>query len=956
MARNPVVGRYRLYKEGTAKLVRWLAQTASRCCDISAIIKSSTPAPAPRKAGSSARGENTAIPIRPRELIRLAEAIASASPSVEIPSDILHVARDVIAGRQVCAEWYSGQAMQESSKLGEQDLAHRHFVTVLQDVLVILTDASEKQTASDVPAEADKGAKQTSVPARRKSTRIPMAAESADGPAMANLFSQLEVEEPSASPLGAQPNAQQQKQQPKKVAKDKEYGMAQEDDTVFALWCFLEDLNDVRTYVRDTWREFAAGDVSFVAASMVTDAAFGLMRCADEDFVMANPLFADHIAMMLFLGLSMTIQGHHVWLFSLDEGSSPRHLKAGLDIADLLCPAAATLLRGYTEKLRTCAKCASNPKQGRPQDSDGDTFAKYSFHEFGPVLLKCAHSIEAMTASATSEGKLVDEFVRGMASFGKTAAMRIWLVVACQTYMDIYDIIGSDTSVGLRTLQAGLMKSEDTIMRWDTHMDKFGSAKPVDEELLQFASRNGTWARVLGSEMDAGSQHDNHSSPAYSFLSSLPAHAGVLAYASHVKLHCKSMHPANAGLLILAMAHLYKALRHYGLLNQAWHDMDFVVSQQSILSPLVTKTAATADAKALARHYQMALGVPATSFARNPSLALPESLFAAKKFAPNARKLQVTSRYGRGTIAHQKGDKVRGVPSSNSYELVLQSMTAAEDAKPNSKATTAIIRFTPLTLLATFKKCMIADEPHINFDYSGFWADCEQLLHDMSPVLRKVTINLAHDVQGGCRLVDALLRDAAGVQLRQGSLVNAAISDAGALLADFIKANSTKYTQPAYDQSSGRIPKALRPTFEPRTTCCDLSSAIMRDSHEPEGFKFGSSRRIVAIYDPKATYRGLVAQERWRLEHAQWIRDGCPGDNVPLAVRAFKERLKNGDEDCLKHIESLRGMHEDMNRMDEAGGVRICAMNTGKLGPGERQMNAEELRAEREMTLRALSE
>jgi len=40
MAPNPIVGKYRLYKTGTNKLVQWLAKAASACCDISTIINS----------------------------------------------------------------------------------------------------------------------------------------------------------------------------------------------------------------------------------------------------------------------------------------------------------------------------------------------------------------------------------------------------------------------------------------------------------------------------------------------------------------------------------------------------------------------------------------------------------------------------------------------------------------------------------------------------------------------------------------------------------------------------------------------------------------------------------------------------------------------------------------------------------------------------------------------------
>ncbi|KAK5127823.1 hypothetical protein LTR85_004939 [Meristemomyces frigidus] len=790
-----------------------------------------------------------------------------------------------------------------------------------------------------------KNAEQSGASAKSKAKKTPAAtgSTSADMKAMTNLFSQLEVEEPSAAPLGAQPKTQL----PKNAAKVQEYDLADEEDNAFALWCFLEDLNDVRTFVRNTWHEFAAGDISFVAASMVTDVAFGLMRSADEDFVKERPLFADHMVIMLYLGLGMTILGHHVHMFPLLENLAPRELKPGIDVADLLCPAAAMLLRGYTKKLRSCSGHTSNAKQDRSPGSEADPFEKYSFHEFGPVLLERVPRTGCIVALAMGKPNLTDEFIRGMDRFRKTAAMRMWLVVACQTYMDICDVIGSNAGVGLDSLRKWCQDSEDAVRRWDSQLKHFGIDAPVHARLRRLASDNGDLARVAGmTTPDPSLQPGAHVSKASPdpVLSTLPVYSGHLLYGTTVRLHCESLPAANSGMVVLAMAHLYNAMRHYVLLDLAWHDMDFVISQQSTNRPLVTKTAANADPKALARHYQMALGVPATSFARNPSLTLPQNLLTGKKFVSNARCIG-------------EGDKVRGMErDNNSYETVLQAMTATNEAK--DKVMKTAVKFTPLQLLATFKKSMVVDEPHINFDYLNFWADCQQLLLDMTRVLRKLPSELSGGVDHGFKLVYALLRDAANVQLRLGSLAGAAIGDAAAVLRDFIADNSKKYTQPAYDQSSGRIPRAFRPTFEPRTSCCDISAGLLKEANETRGWgvKFGSSRRIIAVYEPKATYRMLVAHEKHRLQYEQWIRDKCPMDNIPLYVEVLRACIKDGDKDCLKSLEMMRSMHEDMNKMDDAGVVRKCAMDTYKLRPGERQMIAKELKAEREMTLRALME
>ena len=132
MAPSALLGRYKLYKAGTNKLVQWLAHSASRCCDISTIIKASDSRPA------TAPKDSLAIQVRTQELIKLAEAIAGSDPPVEIPIAILDIAKDVIAGREECAEWYASQSIQGGSTLEKENESHRYFIMVSHAFRLVL--------------------------------------------------------------------------------------------------------------------------------------------------------------------------------------------------------------------------------------------------------------------------------------------------------------------------------------------------------------------------------------------------------------------------------------------------------------------------------------------------------------------------------------------------------------------------------------------------------------------------------------------------------------------------------------------------------------------------------------------------------------------------------------------------------------------------------------------------
>jgi len=160
MVRNPVVGRYRLYKEGTAKLGRWLAKTASRCGDVATIL-----GPVPKRKSTPSTNESdrrpsneTSVSVSARDMVELAGAITPAGPGVTIPASILEVVVDVNAGCQACAKWYSTQAMQEGSSMSKQDQSHRHFIDILKDVRDILEAAHEEHSVAGQPAMANEEA------------------------------------------------------------------------------------------------------------------------------------------------------------------------------------------------------------------------------------------------------------------------------------------------------------------------------------------------------------------------------------------------------------------------------------------------------------------------------------------------------------------------------------------------------------------------------------------------------------------------------------------------------------------------------------------------------------------------------------------------------------------------------------------------------------------------------
>lgn len=113
------------------------------------------------------------------------------------------------------------------------------------------------------------------------------------------------------------------------------------EDLAFALWCFLQDLNDIRTFIHSTWQEYARGEVSPLAAAVSTNAGCTLMRQADADFIKAYPAFCEYWHLHDFLKLRLVMQPGLAALMPSEDGARAGQYQADVSPAALLCTSGA---------------------------------------------------------------------------------------------------------------------------------------------------------------------------------------------------------------------------------------------------------------------------------------------------------------------------------------------------------------------------------------------------------------------------------------------------------------------------------------------------------------------------------------------------------------------------------------------------------------------------------------
>ena len=324
-----VIGRYRRYKAGTKKVVSWLAQNASHCCDIAAKFNCFKP-------NSKSESE---IKVPTKVLTALADIIVSAEANLPIPEHILQVLEDVIDLRTDCAAWYETQAISDGTDLAARNQSHKHFISVLKGVRASSRDSGNvvAPVSTGTTAKDKKSSKSKKNKTSKKDGR--------DG--LANLFEMLDIEEPVPATLGQAPSIA-----PTTAKQWQGKFFALEDDQdneAVALWCFLADMNDVRQYVRQLWLEYLEGQTSLGLTGMVTETALGMIERAGNDFVQQYHHFGEWDRLLDYLRVSMGVNGNLVYVYCKDKDAFASQTQRTGSPTDLICPSAGLLLHSFAE-------------------------------------------------------------------------------------------------------------------------------------------------------------------------------------------------------------------------------------------------------------------------------------------------------------------------------------------------------------------------------------------------------------------------------------------------------------------------------------------------------------------------------------------------------------------------------------------------------------------------------
>lgn len=614
--------------------------------------------------------------------------------------------------------------------------------------------------------------------------------------------------------------------------------------------------------MRQAWLDYAAGDLSFLAASSITDTAFGLLHLADEDFKAHGPLGGSGVHNILeLIGLNWFWQHNAIWMHPDEQHqmNAPRIPDAQVNVVDLLCPIACAVVWAFREEATDFCQVGKLPKdqqQARFEQNAFTTWAGHRYHDFCRILSDLDPQIHRVAHPRCHHeaDNVLDEFIHGLIDVHSSGQASMWIVVATQVYLDIHELMGKHLDQGIHHLQDAYQRTKELTEDLKEYRDVFHDQmleslsviqtvewvastasrfeqliEDVERDCRTFSSRQAREQEVLG--------------PVATLMErSLPAHTGAILTDLKIELYATGCQIANQYSIVLTAAHLYKGLRNMGALQVDWHDMDFCIASFGTRRPLVSKTKGPWNGEAAARRYHLALGISAQDFASNAR--------SKRTTLRESRKLEMTSPLLQKLYERRQDCSTRGLGRKSKTKViqsVLQALAADEAstlAKSCGRGSHLRDTFTSSQLLTTFRARLLRDEPVLNFDFVRFTLSCLRLLRELQlDVGPLVGLSDPRDDPFHFDLVTRLLWSSGSSK---------EVRTATYILQAYIDSEGKALIKQAYDQSSGRIPSSLRPNLD-----IDLELVVQADSRrwlstllDYAGTKYSYSGKMLAACHP----------------------------------------------------------------------------------------------------------
>lgn len=561
---------YAQYKDDTDRFATWLLHAAEKCgyeaAGLTGVVDSTT------NGKGKAKSKSKSKPVPPpkykatiSELRTIGQVVAKSS--MRVPSAILAVARRAVNLRKDAACWFVGRGETASDK------RHAHFVSVLEEICESLEWRTTESSKQDSATRSDAAAPANGTADAKTASE-----------AWVNQFATLTVEEPEEAPEPG--DSSKQLVQVELVEDASEDDLGQELQYIthayFRVYCLFRDLNNMRSFIRQTWEEYRDNKLDVMTASVVTDTAMQLARAAVFDLVrdksVLPKLRGDEMKAQMML--------YHMACFSRgnDEGSSTElGLTFHVDMAEeaeWCFVRTSTLLQSFAPVIER------NPVPDFEKGKFGYYFPKADrsrmsvperFNEDKMLLFDILPDF-CLIQTMGGKWPVRDEFTHGFCQFAKTKKVTLWLSFAAQVLLDITHVLRSEgpwndlrmTGLRISKTLADFKKLSATHPRpafWPNQGDReIEKIQYCIDSCVKFDPQHAIWQ--VG-DADFLSRHEEHF-----FLKRNPVLAGLITFHLTLRMQAVGQLLVTQWYDVQQMAFLYNLVNTTPELQLTWPDIE----------------------------------------------------------------------------------------------------------------------------------------------------------------------------------------------------------------------------------------------------------------------------------------------------------------------------------------------------------------------------------------------
>ncbi|KAL9620099.1 MAG: hypothetical protein Q9160_005305 [Pyrenula sp. 1 TL-2023] len=370
-----------------------------------------------------------------------------------------------------------------------------------------------------------------------------------------------------------------------------------EEDLLFTVDEWLKLKQELHEEIRQIWNRFKQGSIALCVASTTTNAAFELLRQAEEKMSESFPHFnCDYEKTVLpYLkanGKRLAVQQRHVRpSTAILDGPT-------LDLLNHSMVFAFRYLRGCVDMISETRGTIVDGQFSSLKQELSIVYSSMTFiHEdyLRRILIvffinRSLYILDAIKAGM-AEGFQLDEFARGVGEIVATRKIPAWFVFATEIQVDIHRILGPQAAAGLEELrktqnavrnsttqfqeflrhQGSPNISTITIADGKKQVDQFEAFKDLCYVAEDLQSLTGTDFKKKG--IFHGTEHPNVDT-----LEHLPIWCVLLQFSILCRRQTLSIiFDKRLGALV-PLIYLYDTMRHLGGKIKAWKDIDYMIN------------------------------------------------------------------------------------------------------------------------------------------------------------------------------------------------------------------------------------------------------------------------------------------------------------------------------------------------------------------------------------------